>query len=394
MNLLIFSGTSEGHALCRFLSARGAEAQVFVATEYGQAVMEPLPGIQVHAGRLDQDQMAARLAEGDLVVDATHPYAPAVSANLRAACLRAGAEYLRLLRPRTEAEGAVVVPDTAAAARWLAEHPGRALLTTGSKELAAFAAVPDFAGRLFARVLPAAGVLEKCLALGFPASHIVAMQGPFSRELNAALLRQVGADILVTKDTGQAGGLAEKLAAARDTGATVLLIARPSDEQGRTLEQVQDELSARLGLQAPPKFPLFVSLEGQPVLVVGAGQIAARRIGVLNRFGAKVKVVAPEKRAAFDAEWLARPFRKEDLDGVKLAVAASDDRLVNRQVGEESRARGILVSVADCAGESTFFFPAVCEGGGLIAGVVSRGENHRKVAQTAARIRTLMEETP
>ena len=141
MKLVIFSGTSEGHALCRFVSACGGCADVYVATDYGAAVMEPLSGITVHEGRLNADAMAAVLDADTLLVDATHPYAAVVSENLRAACAQTGAQYERLLRPAQAAEGVVTVPDTAAAVRWLNAHPGRALLTTGSKELAAFTAV-------------------------------------------------------------------------------------------------------------------------------------------------------------------------------------------------------------------------------------------------------------
>lgn len=393
MKLIVFSGTSEGHALCRFLSGLGAEADAFVATEYGGAVMEPLPGIRVHTGRLDAGQMTEVMGAGALVVDATHPYASAVTENIRKACAQAGAEYLRLLRPRTEAEGVVTVPDTAAAVAWLAGHAGKALLTTGSKELDAYAAVPDYKERLYPRVLPTAGVLQKCEALGFPGAHVIAMQGPFSHALNAALLQQTGATILVTKDTGVSGGFAEKLSAAREMGATVLMIARPTAEEGLTLEQMQALLLRRLGRGPYPRFPLFVSLAGKKALVAGAGNIAARRIGVLKHFGADVQVVAPEKRAEFDAAFAARPFAEGDLDGAFLAVAATDNRAVNRKIYELCQARGVPVSVADCAAESTFFFPAVCEGGGLVAGLVSDGGDHRAVSGMAKRIRALMEET-
>lgn len=395
MRLLVFSGTSEGHAICRFLSRHGAAADVFVATEYGEAVMEPLPGIAAHQGRLDIDQMAACMGPDTLVVDATHPYAHAVTENIRAACKQAGAEYQRLLRPRTEAQGVVTVPDAAHAAAWLAAHPGKALLTTGSKELDVYTAVPDFKERLYPRVLPTAGVLQKCEALGFPGAHLIAMQGPFSKELNMALLRQTGASILVTKDTGASGGFAEKLAAARETGATVLMIARPGEEDGKSLEQMQDELCARLALKqqpACPRFPLFVPLEGKKVLVVGAGQIAARRIGILQRFGAAVQVIATEKRAEIDLPIVRRAFAESDVDGAALAVAATDDWSVNHRVFAACRARGIPVSVADCAAESTFFFPAICEGKGLIAGLVSDGSDHHAVSAMAKRIRALMEE--
>lgn len=402
MKLLIFSGTSEGHALCRFLSERGAQAAVYVATEYGAAVMEPLPGIRVMQGRLTADEMAARLDADTLVVDATHPYASVVTENIRAACRAAGADYLRLLRPRTDADGVVTVPDTGAAVDWLNAHPGRALLTTGSKELAAYTAVTDWRERLFPRVLPTAGVLAACEALGFPGASVIAMQGPFSHEMNVALLRKTGASILVTKDTGANGGFAEKLSAAREVGAQVLMIARPTAETGLPPAQVQALLAQRLGLAEPipaapaaPRFPLFISLAGRRALIVGAGAIAARRAAVLCAFGAAVTLVAPDRRAAFpkDVVWREKAYDPSDLAGAALVVAAADDRAVNRAVGEACRARGIPVSVADRAEESSFYFPAVCQGGGLTAGLVSdAGTKHRAVKQAAARIRRVLRE--
>ncbi len=397
MRLVVFSGTGEGHALCRFLSARGAQADVYVATEYGAAVMEPLRGITIHEGRLDESEIAARLDADTLLIDATHPYAAVVTDNLRAACAQTGARYERLLRPALAGGEGVTVPDTAAAVRWLNAHEGKILLTTGSKELDAYTAVENFRERVYPRVLPAAGVLEKCTSLGFPGAHIIAMQGPFSQAMNAALLRETGASILVTKDTGAAGGFAEKLAAARETGAQTLIIARPRAEEGRSLAEMQAFLSETLGLAEPPReegkpprFPLFVSLAGRKCAVFGAGKIAARRAKILRRFGAEVVVTAPEARADIAVDHC-RGYEKSGLSGVFLAVAATDDRAVNHQIAADCRACGIPCSVADAAAESTFFFPAVCEGGGLIAGVVSDGAAHEKTAQAAKRIRTVLE---
>ena len=398
MKLTIFSGTSEGHALCRFVSACGGSADVYVATDYGAAVMEPMDGITVHEGRLNADAMAAVLDADTLLVDATHPYAAVVSENLRAACAQTGAQYERLLRPAQAAEGVVTVPGTAAAVCWLNAHPGRALLTTGSKELAAFTAVEGWQERLVARVLPSVSVLEQCVSLGFTGAQVIAMQGPFSHGMNTALLRQTRVDILVTKDTGKAGGFAEKLSAAREVGATVLVIARPREEQGRTLCEMQDFLAARFGWQIPtpeqpetaPRFPLFVSLAGKRCVVFGAGAIAARRVGVLRRFGAAVTVVAPDSPAGIAVDQV-HGYEKSDLSGAFLAVAATNDRDVNHRIAADCAAKQIPCSVADCAVESTFFFPAVCEGGGLIAGVVSDGTAHGKTAAAAKRIRTVLE---
>ena len=402
MKTVVFSGTSEGHALCRFLSRHGVPADAYVATEYGEQVLEPMDGITVHTGRLAVEEMVGEIGKGALVIDATHPYADVVSQNICAACETAGSEYLRLTRPPIERTGVETVPDTAAAVEWLKAHPGRVLLTTGSKELDAYTAIEDYRERIFPRVLPTASVLAKCEALGFPGASVIAMQGPFSHEMNVALLDRVGADILVTKDTGRTGGFAEKLSAACETDVQVLVIARPTEESGRTLEEMKAYLTERLGLSAeqqksaPPRFPLFINLAGKTVLVAGAGKIASRRIAVLCRFGARVRVVAPEVRGVMDSgaevEMHVRGWEKSDLSDVFLAVAATDDRTVNHEIAAECAQQGILCSVADSAVESTFFFPAVCEGQGLIAGVVSDGTAHGAVRQAAKRIRTVLEE--
>ena len=88
MKLMIFSGTTEGHDLCRFLSKNNVQAEVFVATEYGAAVMEPMAGITVHEGRLDEREMEKRLTSDTLLIDATNPYAAGlreIGRTLRAA---------------------------------------------------------------------------------------------------------------------------------------------------------------------------------------------------------------------------------------------------------------------------------------------------------------------
>ena len=115
----------------------------------------------------------------------------------------------------------------AEAADWLKGTKGNILLTTGSKELSAFA--PLGGERLYPRVLPLASSLASCQAAGVPSRNILALQGPFSRELNEALIRQYHIRWLVTKDGGRTGGFAEK-AAAEAVGAALVLIRRPPEE--------------------------------------------------------------------------------------------------------------------------------------------------------------------
>ena len=137
-------------------------------------------------------------------------------------------------------------------------------------------------------------------------------------------------------------------------------------------------------------FPVFIPLKGQPVLLIGGGKVALRRAETLARFGAELTVVAPEILPAFTplARCLLRPFRPEDVrEGYRLVIAASSGREANRTAGERARALGIPVSVADAKEESTFFFPAVIEGGGVVAGLISEGgHDHRLAARRAAEI--------
>ena len=142
----------------------------------------------------------------------------------------------------------------------------------------------------------------------------------------------------------------------------------------------------------PFRFPLFVNLAGERVVIVGGGAVACRRAEVLARFGAAVELIAPRcKRQMPDIQWQARPYAPGDLAGAALAVAATDDRAVNRAVGEEARALGIPVSVADAPEECTFFFPAICTGGELVAGVIGRGDDHARTARAAKAIRHTLE---
>ena len=153
-----------------------------------------------------------------------------------AAAAAAGVEYHRLLRPASNLPaGSVVLPGAVQAAAYLANRPGRILLATGAKELPAFAALDP--QRLYPRVLPNHESLSACEGAGIPHRNILAMQGPFSTELNEALIRQFHIAYLVTKDGGKAGGFEEKLRAAKNTGIELVLIRRP-EETGESFEEI------------------------------------------------------------------------------------------------------------------------------------------------------------
>jgi len=243
MNILLFGGTTEGRELAQWLADRGWQVTLCVATEYGAALAPDVPGIRTCAGRLDRQSMAELMASRPFacVVDATHPYAVEATENIRAAAAAAGLAYRRLLRQSDGEDLCRKADSISAAARMLEQLPGNVLLTTGSKELAPFA-VPGLVERCFPRVLPTVDSLERCLALGFPPGHIICMQGPFSQELNAALIRQFDVKTLVTKDSGGYGGFRAKADAAHECGCALLVVERPRQEEGQTIAALMDEL--------------------------------------------------------------------------------------------------------------------------------------------------------
>ena len=253
--ICVFAGTTEGREVVSFLQGQ-AEVYACVATEYGQTLLPRGEQVTVSAVRLSQEEMEAlfRTHRFDLVIDATHPYADVVTRNICAACAATGTQYHRLLRADCAADGnAVYVPDIDGAVAYLAETQGTILLTTGSKELHRFAQLPDFAQRAYARVLPMEQSLQLCREAGLQPSHILAMQGPFSVEMNAAMLKSTGAAYMVTKSSGTAGGFEEKISAAAAAGVTSVIIGRPPQQAGTGLEQTLEMLCTRFGFRAAPR---------------------------------------------------------------------------------------------------------------------------------------------
>ncbi len=228
MRILLFGGTTEGRILAQRLVEQGHEVRVSVATEVGAEELEGTPGIEVLVGRRDAWAMAELLRNCDLCIDATHPYAEEASANVRKACMDAAVPMHRIAREATNASGCMVVSSVREAGRLLASTEGTILVTTGSKELFDLKDVDP--ARLVVRVLPTHEGIAACERMGIPHRNIIAMYGPFSQELNEAFMRQYMVCWLVTKDGGRAGGMYEKLAAARNCGVRTVLISRPSDE--------------------------------------------------------------------------------------------------------------------------------------------------------------------
>lgn len=248
--ILLFAGTTEGRRLAEYLAGLRVRTHVCAATEYGEGLLPEGKDLTLSHERLSEAEMEKLFEEfaPDFVIDATHPYASEVTANIKKACEKTDTEYLRVVREEySGAKDCIFVNTLHEAVDFLKTTKGNILAATGSKELDVYTQIEDYRERVYARVLSVAAVVEKCEALGFAGRNLICMQGPFSVELNAAMLRQYNISYLVTKESGKAGGFPEKYEAAARAGAALVVVGRPEKETGYTLEEMYHLLAGWLG---------------------------------------------------------------------------------------------------------------------------------------------------
>jgi precorrin-6A/cobalt-precorrin-6A reductase len=229
--ILLLGGTSDTAPLADLIAAAGFLVLVSTATDY------PLhkgthPSISHRAGPLDRDGLVSLIRNEriEAVVDATHPYAEAVSIEAREAARITNVPCLTFVRPAAISdEPGILFAEThveAAEAAFASGEP--VLLTIGANNLAPYAREAKRAGVSFAaRILSRAESRAAALKAGVPEAGLIQAEGPFSAEENVELIRERGIRVIVTKDGGAASGVLEKLKAARQEGCGVIVVRRP-----------------------------------------------------------------------------------------------------------------------------------------------------------------------
>lgn len=389
MKILIYGGTTEGRQLAEILKRNGLEPVVSVATEYGEEVMEDAdPSIKVRTGRMNEQEMHELAAAGGFcaVVDATHPFAAEVSCNIRNSLRGTGIPLLRLKRdvdvieevrennkdglPISDmkdtriAEGSL--SDTSGAAknadcRWfrtvqecaeaLYETKGNVLLTTGSKELKEFCRNPELKSRIFARVLPGEGSLRLCRETGLSGRQIIAMQGPFSKEMDLATIHQFDIRILVTKESGHTGGADAKMKAAKEAEISCFIIQRPdehSEEPALSFEETLEKLADLTGMQ--------LSLNESDAQEAGGKELTIALAGI--GMGTEATMTAEVREAIKGADYLfgaERMLRNVQSPSCKARYAAYKSGEIAakiRVIAEKDPAAHIVVLFS---GDSGFY---------------------------------------
>ena len=327
---LIFAGTTEGRELADFLSKNGIDVTVSTATEYGESVIKMNDYVELDSIR-GVDNMAERMIEFDIVIDATHPYAVRKSEHIREASEISGVPVIRIIRPDSDSsDKPITFPDIPSAVEYLSGTEGNIFVTTGSNELSKFTSIKDYRNRVFARVLSLPAVAEKCSSLGFEGKNLMCMEGPYSEELNLAMMKHVDAKYMVTKDSGSVGGFEDKMSAAAKAGVVPIVIGRPTEHDGMSLEEAEKKLSGIFSIDVPAK-RRRITIGG-----IGTGNDESLTLGVVNSVrDADLVIGAKRMLEAFDlaGKETLEEYRSEEIfeyvenhpEFVNIAVIMSGD---------------------------------------------------------------------
>lgn len=265
-----------------------------------------------------------------LVIDATHPYAAEVTQNIKAACEKTGSSYVRVLRENEvgkENGECVYVDSVEDAVSFLRDTEGTILAATGSKEAGKYTELPDYENRVYLRVLSLSNVVKQCSNLGFLGRNLICMQGPFSKEMNAAMLRQLNCRYLVTKMSGNTGGFQEKLDAAKECGCVSVIVGRPLKEEGISVNECKRMLCRKFSLESKAEISLVGigmgsresrTLEAEQVLEEADLIIGAKRM--IEACGKKGQDICVE----YDSKKIAA-YIKNHPEYEKIAVVLSGD---------------------------------------------------------------------
>lgn len=243
--ILVLGGTSDSLEICSELNKIfNLKYTLSVTTEYGRDLAIGYAK-NIILGKLTKEDMKKFIKENKVkqIIDATHPYAIEVSKNAIECSKESNIEYVRYER-KSLIEGItypnIYVVDTIEESCEIANQKGNNIfIGTGSKNLGKYVELIKNK-KLIARVLPTSEVIKSCEDLGLNGDNIIAMKGPFSKTINMEMYKQYKIDLVITKESGVAGGFLEKVDAADILGIPVVIIKRETIDYPKVINDVKE----------------------------------------------------------------------------------------------------------------------------------------------------------
>ena len=239
----LVAGTKDARVIADKLLMKGVDRLLAsTATEYGGKLFNDCR-IEVVDKKLEYEDMKKLIAEKNInvIADASHPYAVNVSRNVMKAAEDTGIEYFRFERKMLDYKGAKRFSSLDEIVRYIktAYKNENILSTLGSNNLIDIKSVNE-ENNLYIRILPTVSSVEKAENLGFLPGKIIAVQGPFSKNLNKVILEDYKIKALITKESGETGGEAEKIEACIETDTEILVLERPKISYINCFENIEE----------------------------------------------------------------------------------------------------------------------------------------------------------
>jgi len=234
-DVLVIAGTTDAKSVIQRLWELNIDTAVTVTTRMGCSMLDDYKHLTVYQGKLNKERILNLLNEvkPGCLIDASNPFSAEITRNAIHVCKAVNMPYIRFQREKLNFDddpNVAVVKNYGEACEKLRYCEGNIVLTLGSNKIEAFTKIPDYEQRVFLRILPDWKVLCKCEKLGFNPNNIIAIKGPYNEALNIELFKYCHASVLVTKESGNMGGVVDKINAAKKLGMKVILVDRLEDE--------------------------------------------------------------------------------------------------------------------------------------------------------------------
>lgn len=245
--ILVFGGTSESLKVCKKLNELKTVKYILsVATDFGKQLANEVTK-SVVVGKMNKDKIADFIEKNDVsqIIDATHPYALEISQNAMEVSRQKKIKYVRFERKsmlnNIDYRNITIVDSLEEACNLINRNDKyvNVFVGTGSKYLDLFSSTLEDKN-LIVRVLPTSEVIVKCEKLGFNANNLIAMKGPFSRKLNVCFYEHYDIDVVVTKESGIAGGFIDKIEACKDLDIPVIIMRRKVIEYDNLINEIDE----------------------------------------------------------------------------------------------------------------------------------------------------------
>lgn len=229
--VLIIAGTTDAKTVIERLLEKNHDAAVTVTTRLGAGMLDEFKNLDIYQGKLNKEHITQliRTLKPACLIDAANPFSTEITRNAINVCKYEALPYIRYERERVSYEDdpdITIVKNYGEACDVLMNCEGNILLTLGSNKIETFKKIPDYSQRVYLRVLPDWKVLSKCESLGFSPKNIIAIKGPYNEALNIELFKYCQAAVLVTKESGNMGGVVDKINAAKKLGMKIILVDR------------------------------------------------------------------------------------------------------------------------------------------------------------------------